>query len=207
MDYLENTHEAADRVKHFLKRYGNVLFTVILVVIVFIIGLQYWHKHQTKVEDNASVVYENLLGSVATQQNPQIQAFANQLINDYSDTPYASYAGLMLAKQAVNENKLPLAMTKLEWVISNADVPSIKNIAIIRLARVQIAANEAKQAIKTLDQVKQAEFLALANTIKGDAYLALKQTKQAKLAYMQALKEVSSKDTLSAYIQMKLYSL
>lgn len=207
MDYVEVEDDETDQVKKFLKKYGNALLTIILVIVLGIVGMQYWHKHQTKVAAEASITYENLLGSIAAKQVPQTQAFANQLMEDFSSTSYAKMAALIMAKQAVEANKLPLAMTKLQWVVDNASSKSIKAIAQVRLARVQISANEAQQAIKTLSSVKPIEFMAEANMVKGDAYMALKKTADAKVAYTQALKDAAPKTSLYAYIQMKLYSI
>ena len=207
MNYVEIEDDETDQVKRFLKKYGNVLLTIVLVIVLGIVGMQYWHKRQVNVAAEASITYENLLGSIAAKQAPEAQAFANQLMQDFSGTPYAKLAALIEAKQAVEDNKLPLAMTKLQWVVDHANSKSIKAMAQIRLARVQISANEMQQALKTVANVKPAEFMAEANMVKGDAYVALKQTDNAKIAYTQALKDADSKTPLYAYIQMKLYSL
>lgn len=207
MNYVEVEDDETDQVKKFLKKYGNALLTVVLVIILGIVGMQYWHKHQVKVAAEASITYENLLGSIAAKQAPQTQAFANQLMQDFSSTPYAKMAALIMAKQAVQANKLPLAMTKLQWVVDNAGSKAIKAIAQIRLARVQISASEAKQALATLAKVKVPEFMAEANMVKGDAYMSLKNSADAKVAYTAALKTATPKTSLYAYIQMKLYSI
>lgn len=207
MNYVDIEDDESDQVKKFLKKYGNMILTLILIIILGIVGLQYWHKRQAKNAMEASITYENLLGSLAAKQQPQVQAFANQLMQDFSGTPYAKMAALITAKQAVQANKLSLAINKLQWVVEHASTASIKAIAQIRLAEVLIADNKAKQAIEAVSNVKPAAFLAQANMLKGDAYSALKQTAQAKQAYTTALKQAEPSSSLYAYIQMKLYSL
>jgi predicted negative regulator of RcsB-dependent stress response len=207
MGYVENTMETSDKVKYFIKKYGNAFSTVVLIIILGLVGLQYWHKHETKVSQQASIAYQNLLGVAAENKTIEVQALANQLMTDYSGTPYAKLAAFMLAKQAVTENKYPLALTKLQWVVDNSKSPAIKAIATLRLARVMIENKQAQQAITLLNGVTQSEFIAEADTVKGDAYLALQQKAQAKQAYTAALAAADQASPLYSYIQMKLYSV
>lgn len=207
MAYPENSIEAADRVKQFLKKYGNTLSTVLLVIIIAIVGLQYWHKHEAKVNQQASVAYENLLGTVTAKKTIQLQALADQLINDYSGTPYAKLAALIIAKEAVNDKKYSVAITKLQWVVEHAKSASIKAVAQLRLARVMISNKQSAEALAVLQSVKPQEFLAEADTVKGDAYFALNKEPQAKQAYNSALNLADKASPLYSYIQMKLYSI
>lgn len=207
MDYVENTHEAADRVKGFLKKYGNTILTIILVGVIAIVGLQYWHKHQAKVGQQASITYENLLGMVVQKKEIQVQSIANDLITNYSGTPYASLASMVLAQQAVAKAKYAEAIKYLTWSIEHSKSKSIKAIAQIRLARVYIANKQAQKAIVTTTEVTAKPFMAQANTVQGDAYLSLKNKVKAKAAYQQALAEVDEKSPLYAYVEMKLYSI
>ena len=207
MDYVENTHETAERIKRLWKKYGNLVVMIIVIIMAAILGLQTWHKHTVKVAAQASAVYENLLMGVATKKIAQTQGVANQLISDYASSPYAKLAALILAKQAVADKNLPMAVTKLQWVIKHAKVASIKAIAQLRLARVLLAEKQPQAALTLLQSVTEQNMLPEADSIKGDAYLMLKQTTKAKAAYQQALKSIPLIDALYRYTQMKLYSL
>ena len=207
MDYIENTHETAERVKQWWKKYGNIISAIIVIIMIAILGMQYWHKHTYKVAIQASAIYESLLSSVETKKQAQTEGLANQLINQYANTPYAKFAALLLAKQAINNHHLSLAEMNLQWTVSHAKSRSIKAIAQLRLARVLLAENKTKQALSTLNSITEKNIAATAALIKGDVYLALKQQQQAKVFYLQALQGMSKDNALYHYTQMKLYRL
>jgi len=207
MDYVENTHEVAERVKRWWGKYGNILITIVIIIMVVILGLQYWHKHQYKVASQASIAYENLLSSTITKNHVQTQGLANQLMQEYSSSPYAKFAAFILAQQAVNDNKLPLAAKNLQWVVGHAKSATIKAVAQLRLSRVLLAERKAQQALAILHEVTERNMLAIADSLKGDAFLVLKQRSKAKLAYAKALQAMPKNSVLYEYTQMKLYSL
>lgn len=198
------TQLETQRFKYFWKKYGNAITTIILIVLLIIVGWQYWQRREVKLTTQASAIYENLLVSYANQNSTQAQALANQIIDDYSRTPYATMAAFLLAKQAVDQNQLNVAIDKLQWVIKQTRDPSFKAIAQIRLARVLLASQQPTQALEILNAVDAKDFLAEADAIKGDSYVALKQFPQAKTAYQQALIAMQKDSPLYAYVEMKL---
>ena len=207
MDYVENSHETTERIKRLWKKYGNLVITLILLVMLAILGLQAWHKHKAKISIQASTLYENLLVNLEAQKNTQVQGLGNQLMSNYASSPYAKLAALLLAKQALINKQLLVAVTNLKWVISHAKSPEIKSIAQIRLARVLLVEQKKQQALAMVQQVTVKNMLPIANVVKGDIYLALQQDAKAKIAYQQALKGMMPNEALYSYTQMKLYSL
>jgi predicted negative regulator of RcsB-dependent stress response len=190
--------------KLFWHKYGNAISSVIMVVLLIMVGWQYWQHREVKLTTQASAIYENLLASYANKNSVQAQALANQIIEDYSRTPYATMAAFLLAKQAVEQNQLPVAIDKLQWVVKHTNDPSFKAIAQIRLARVLLANQQIPQALDVANAVTTKDFLAEADSIKGDSYVALKQFPQAKAAYQQALAIMPKESALYSYVEMKL---
>ncbi|MSP53734.1 MAG: tetratricopeptide repeat protein [Gammaproteobacteria bacterium] len=190
--------------KFFWQKYGNAISSIILVVLLIMVGWQYWQRREVKLTTQASAVYESLLVSYANKNDPQTQALANQIIDDYSRTPYATMAAFLLAKQAVEQNQLTVAIDKLQWVVKHTNDPSFKAIAQIRWARVLLADQKITQALDVANAVDAKEFLAEADAIKGDSYVALKQFPQAKAAYQQALAIMPKESALYSYVEMKL---
>ena len=207
MSYVENVFEKEERVKQLWNKYGNHVVSVIVVIMLSIVGLQYWHKHQVKVNAQASVAYENLLSSAVAKKNTEVEDLSQQLISDYSGTVYAKLAGLLYAKQAAENKQYAAAEEKLQWVVRKASSASFKAIAQVRLARVLIADNKAEQAVTVANAISPTEFQAEANMIKGDAYFSLKNVASAKQSYQAALKAATINTPLYTLIQMKLYSL
>jgi predicted negative regulator of RcsB-dependent stress response len=204
MDYVENKIETADRVKQFLAKYGNALVTTILVIMLLIVGNQYWQKHKLKMAAQAASIYQNLLMGESNQ--PQTQALANQLMTEYQNTAYASLAAFVLAKQDISQSNYLGAQQNFNWVIDHTKVASFKSIAQINSARLLLAEKQPQQALDMLNSVSQQEFMGEALLVKGDAYLALQQNDAAKAAYQQAVTELAPTSPLYSYAEMKLYS-
>lgn len=205
MDYVENKLETADRVKKFWTKYGNIIVTTILVIMLLIVGKQYWQRHEVKMAAQAASIYQNLL--MGENNQPQTQALANQLMTEYKNTAYASLAAFVLAKQALAQQNYAVAQRQFTWVINNTDVKSFKAMAQISNARLLIAQNQPQPALALLEQVREKEFMGEVWLVKGDAYLALKENVAAKEAYQQAVNDLELTSPLHNYAEMKLYSL
>src|SRR5690606_9827506 len=104
-------------------------------------------------------------------------------------TTYAQMAALMLSRDAAIKKNFTDAEKYLHDVLKNSDVPSIKQIARIRLARTLITEQKAQEAITLLNTVDDKSFNGLTEEVKGDAYYALKNIDLARQSYKLALSE------------------
>jgi predicted negative regulator of RcsB-dependent stress response len=207
MDYVENRIETAERVKKFWTNYGNIITIFILVVILLITGYQYWQSHKAKVAAQAAGFYQELVTNVNLHNTPQILGISNQLTQQYAGTPYATFAAMVLAKQAISQNNLAAAISQYQWIIEHTNVQSFKTIAQLDIARILLAQNNPQQAMQTLAMITQNEYMGQAQMLTGDAYLAMQQRDKAKDAYQQALNELETSSPLYTYVEMKLYNM
>lgn len=204
MSDLLNEQEQVDALKQFWKRYGNLLLTVIAIILLAMAGWRFWQARETKIALVAAQTYEQLLNAVEAKQAVQVQADAQLLMSQYADTTYASLAGLILAGQEAQAGQLGLAKTHLQWVIAHSEDAGTQTVAKIRLARILLAEGSAQQA---LAQVNYIHNNAVALLVKGDCLVALHQAVAAKATYQLALTQVSQTDPLYTLLQMKLNHL
>ena len=207
MDVVQNNHDAAESLKKFLSNYGNLMGTLIIILLLLIAGSQWWNKHKANAAAQASVVYENFLVSYQANNEPQIQALSQDLMTQYSSTPYAEMTALMLAKQFVQAGNLQGAAASLQWAVDHAPDHALKAVAQLRLARVYLALQQPQNAISALNGVEGKYFLSQANLLKGDAYLAEGKTSDAKTAYQVAYDLADPNTPFASYVAMKLYDL
>ena len=106
MDPVLNDDEKVELLKKWWGNYGNWITTAIIIVLVIIVSMQFWHRHEAKVAGQASLAYELMLNGVAKHDSATVAAQANTLMSTYSGTAYADVASLLLAKQSVEARLL-----------------------------------------------------------------------------------------------------
>jgi predicted negative regulator of RcsB-dependent stress response len=181
-----NEHEQAELIKAWWKKYGTWIILLVVIIALCVVGYQYWQRREKLQIQEASVAYQGLL-NVATQKksNTQVLTQAQAIVNTYPRSNYAVLASFFAAQAQVNSNHLLAAEKSLKFAVSKTNSPDLKAIAQLRLARVEIANKQAKQALKTLAQMPKA-FQGAAYYVEGEAYQALGQSKIALSYYQKA---------------------
>ncbi len=207
MDEFLSDKEQAERLKKWwLDNYKSILAGIIIAIVI-IFGWRYWqHRVQTR-SVTASTLYSQMTALLAASSGPQALQIANQIINNYGDTPYASQSALAMAQYDAATGKHDAAMQMLDWVISNSKDNGLRLLARLRLARVKLTVDDPQAALTALAGVKPGGFAALYNVVRGDAYMQLGKFNQARNAYRQALNQWTPGMGDKSLVQMKLDDL
>lgn len=205
-EYLTE-QEQIELLKGWIKQYSLVIIAGVLFAIAVISGWRYWQDRQAKILNHASAVYDEMLAKRAQNNPTGTLVQAQKLFKHYSNTVYGQMAALMLARDAVAKNDFSEAEKQLHWVIDNSSVPSFRQTARIRLARVLLAEHKSTEAIKILDKVDDKNFNGLTDEVRGDAYLAMKDIEKARAAYKEALSNLPNAETIRPLLQMKYDNL
>lgn len=206
-DYLTE-EEQLQQLKNWLKEYGPSILLAVAIMIAAYFGWQFWQQRQTTLAVNASANYEQLVQDLNAKNNVAIEGQASYLMTQYSKTPYAALAGLILAKYEVEQNKYLPAMQHLQWVIDHGETSFLRQLASTRMAQIQIAENKPQLALQTLAQIKNDSLQALVWHLRASAYLDLKETSQARVAYQKALGALPKSGAMIQPLwQMQLNSL
>ncbi|MBC7788235.1 MAG: tetratricopeptide repeat protein [Methylophilaceae bacterium] len=206
MAYDLEEQEQIDEFKAWWKRYGNMLMNVIIAALVVYSALQAWKYYQNKQSVEASSLYQ-----VLTQINPTdvnaIKMQSAKIIENFKGTPYAGRAALLAAKANYHANDSKSAKAQLEWSAKNAKESAVKAMAILQLAGILVEEKNYDAAIKVLDESKDAGFAGLNADLKGDIYVALGKSVEAKKAYQEALTRLDLKGRYHQYTSQKLEAL
>ncbi|MBA3660288.1 MAG: tetratricopeptide repeat protein [Gammaproteobacteria bacterium] len=205
-DYLTEEEQIA-LLKNWIKQYSFVIIAGILLAIALVAGTRYWQQRQAKIMSHASAVYDEMIALRSQNDAKGTTVQAKKLIAHYPSTTYSTMAALMLARDAAELKQYPEAAKQLTWVIDQSKVSSFKDIAKIRLARVQIALNQPAESLKVLQRIDNKQFKGLADEVSGDAYLALKDPQSARRHYQKALTELPNAEIIRPLLQMKYDSL
>lgn len=175
-----------EQLKEWWKKNGNFSISVLFLALALSLGLHFWFKHSEVKLERGSAHYEEMLGALVNGDEATTMKEANLLKDDYSHTPYAALASLIFARNDVYQEKYSRAENELTWVMNNGNTNSLREIARLRLARIEIQLNKPQDALKALDKVNDSNYLPMIDEVRGDSYLALSETTKARDSYQKA---------------------
>lgn len=205
-EYLTE-QEQIELLKRWIKQYSVVILMGVVIALIAMTGWRYWQQRQNKIIAHASAVYDEMLTKRAQGDPTATFIQADKLFTHYSQTTYGQMAALMLTREAALKKNYVKAEKHLNWVLNHSGIPSFRQIARIRLARILIAEQHPEAAIKLLKKIDDPSFNGLTDEVNGDAYLALKNITLARQAYQQALTELPNAEVTRPLLQMKYDNL
>lgn len=203
MSVYMTEEEQLESIKKWWKQNGTLVTLIVSLVLFGIAGYRYWHWHQNKITQQASITYEQMMVALSNQNNKAVRSYANELIHEHSHSVYADVAHMTLAKIYVSKNKLDQASEELNAVATNGTMIALKQIAKIRMARIFAAKKSYKNALNELKNIEDATYLPVINELKGDIYGATGQYQEAMDSYKLALDEVKNNGMGNLFLEMK----
>lgn len=199
---MSHDEEQVENLKRFFKDYGTPILTGVVLALVVFGGWRYWTAQQIDASTKAANVFQDMLGAVQRSHvNPadkaastDVQRYAKTLREDYSKTPFAASAGLLLARQAVDRNDFKEAEKQLRWVLEQKPEEGVRILATTRLARVLAADKKFDEAQALLAKETDAGFKPTVEELKGDIYQAQGKIPEAQKAYLAAVQALQDRD-------------
>jgi len=199
MDQFSTEEEQIEAIKKFWKENGMPIIIGAVLGLGGLWGWRYYNEAQLMAQGEASDAY-NVAIEKLTPESPD-KAAVQQFIDGNQDTTYAALAALRLAKAAVESGELPEAEKQLQWIVDSVSDQTIKDLALVRLARVQSELQKYDAAQSSLAKITSESFKAEMFSVKGDVLVKLEKFKEAQDSYNQAL-ELSEGN--QSTLQMKI---
>jgi predicted negative regulator of RcsB-dependent stress response len=142
--------EQLDDIKHFWKKYGNLITWVMIAVFGSIAawnGWQYWQRSQAL---QASAIYDEVERAAQAGDAAKVDRAFLDLKDKFSRTAYAQQAGLLAAKVQVEKGNTDAAKAALTWVADRAADEGYQAVARLRLAAIAMEAKAYDDALKQL---------------------------------------------------------
>ncbi len=178
--------EQIEALRRWWQKNGRSLLTGLAIVLLGVLGWQYWQSHQREQAEAASLVYSQMLESLDTR--PEVAAeHARSLIAKYPSSIYGDYASLALARIAVESDRLDEAAAHLRRVTDNGSEQDMRDVARLRLGRVLLAQNKPDEALALVRGKEAGSFRAAFEELKGDIYVTQGKVAEARAAYGNAL--------------------
>lgn len=206
MEVYRTEEEQVEALKDWWKENGRSVIIGAVVALAAAFGWRYWQDSTHAQAEAASTQYQMLLQRLDAGEGREVVEIARAIIAEHATTPYAALASLSLAQQAVDQNDLDGAGAHLRWVMENAQVDEVRKLAQVRLARVLVDQGRTDDALQQLAGL-DSSFVAIAEEVKGDAYLAQGRRADARRAYQAALAAAVDVPAKQQVLRMKVDDL
>ena len=203
--FSASPEEQIDLLSVWWDKYKYILGMLLAASVIFIVYRDYSISSSNVNEFESARLYDDFLSSTLTDKKTK----AKEIIDLYSDTLYADFAALHLAKIGVEESNIEQAEQHLNWVIARSSswdskFNPVRSIAKLRLAKIFLEQDSPQAALDLLKEEKT--LTASLFEVRGDAERSLNQINKAKLSYLQAL-ELSNSQPIKSLISMKISDL
>ncbi|KTD61678.1 YfgM family protein [Legionella spiritensis] len=199
--------EQIDAIKKWWSRHSTWITILVSLLLLGVSGYKYWNWHQYKIKTQASNAYEHLILAFSNENNKDIRAYSNQLINEYGQTVYADVARMTLAKLYIKKNDYNKARDMLDYVAKHSTMSAFKQIAKLRISRLFVAEKQFDKALTELSVVDDGAYMPLINELKGDIFAATGKYQQAILSYKEAMSQTRIKGMGNLFLEMKTNEL
>lgn len=194
--------------KAWWSRYGNLVFTTIILGVLVVAGVQYWGQHKRSQAAQAGAMYGEMLKAAEAKELKKVSDIGGTLLEQYPRTVYASMGALVSAKAHFDSGDLQTAQAQLQWVTDKARDESMQALARVRLVQVLLDKKAYDEALQVLDAKHPEAFNSHFDEARGDVYVAQAKKAEARTAYESALKHMPEKEKFGReLLQFKIDAL
>jgi len=199
--------EQLDQIKHFWKRYGNLITWLLIIVLGAFAawnGYQYWQRQQAA---QAAAMYDEVERMVGSNDMARVDRAFGDMKERYGRTTYAQQSGLLVAKAYHDAGRIDAAREALSWVADKASDQGYQAIARLRLAGLMAQSKSYPEALAVLAGKFPAEFAPLAADRRGDILALQGKPDEAKAEYQKAYGGLDGQTDYRRLVEIKLHAL
>lgn len=190
MAIYDTEEEQLEALKSWWKENGQSSIIGVVIGIAVIIGWNFWQSHQQEKAEQASNLYAQLVKAVADNKTDSVGKIAERLQEQFNDSEYADFSGLLLAQLKTQQGDLAGAKDLLRQIAANSN-KELSNIAKLRLVRLMLASGEYEQGLQLISEVDpstESGFSGNYDELAGDLLVALDRLDEARTSYEKALR-------------------
>lgn len=188
MSEYRTDEETLEQIQRWWRENGMTLIVTVALSAVVVFGWNWWQSRQHADASEASALYQNWMDARQKGADDEaLKALADSLRAKYPDSAYVTMLHFDAAARAVQAGRIDSARTELEAALAMDVPPSLKDIARLRLARLDLDDGRAEDALKRLDAIQGGDSVATVLELRGDAYHALGRNDDARSVYSEAI--------------------
>lgn len=209
MDEHLTDEQQAEVVKKWLRDNGSYILIGLALGLGGLFGLNQWAAYQGADAEQASALYENVVGALLADRSASANQYVMSLEENHADSPYLNQARLMLAKSHLDSNEFEVAASYLAQIIAGSGSEEMVHIARLRLARIRLHQQQFDESLEILNTSdSDSAFSPRYHEIRGDVYIAMNRPNEARNEYQSALSDAEQNIAVDrVYLQVKLDAL
>jgi len=215
MDYLKTDEEQGEALKRWLAQNGLGLLVAIAVGVGSVLGYQQWQQYQINQQSDAAGRYQELIELSAVNFSEQdtdadyerLLTVADGLRQSHAGSNYAALGAGIVAAQAVERGDFDLAVSQLTYAEAELELPELKAMASLRLARLELELGQGDAALNRVRSMSAEFFKGSRSELEGDILVALEQPLEAREAYLRAQASLTEAGLNTAVVDLKLSAL
>jgi predicted negative regulator of RcsB-dependent stress response len=176
--------EQMNRFGEWWKDNGTSLLIAVGLAVATIIGWNVYSSQQQQITEAATAVYVDYMDTTDEEQKSVLAA---RIRAEFANSSFHALVALADAKSAVSQGDFGAAETALIEAQNAAPDAMLKDLASLRLAKIQYGLGNPESALKALQSIRNPGYRPWALELTGDIYLGEGQTEQAFEAYSSAL--------------------
>ncbi len=206
MDIYTTEEQQIEAIKKWWQENAIAVVFGIALGLCGIFGWRHWQNVQQQQAEAASSIYQQTLVAVRERQYDAAEQSARQILTEYPGTHYAVFSQLLLAKIAVDEDKLDEASAHLKAALKQNKDEELAHLLRIRLARVLLSQQKTEAAATLIEAGAETpgDFAASYAELAGDIKQQQGNLIAARTAYQEAMIKARASERDSTAIEIKL---
>jgi predicted negative regulator of RcsB-dependent stress response len=206
VDDLQSEKEQIEEMRAWWAEYGRYVIAGVVIAVGLLVGFNQYKSNKLEAEVEASVLFETLAGHVFDGALDEAETVADELSNNFANTPYAALSRLAMARLYMDKNRDQDAADVLGELVAMRGNSALRHVGRLRLARLLLYQDKPQEVIDLLAGMENKAFAGLYAEVRGDAFAALGQVEAAGESYRIALSD-TSQTVNRGIVQMKLIDL
>jgi predicted negative regulator of RcsB-dependent stress response len=178
--------EQIDQIKHFWDRWGNLISWVLIVILGAYAGWNGWRWYERRNASQAAVLYDSVEQAVRQGDMTLLERALGDIQSRYASAVITQHAALLAARVHESKGSPDKAMAALQAVLKQSDDEGLTALAALRLASLQMQAQDWSAAKGTLDRKVPPAMQPLLDEMLGDWAALQQQPDAAKASYLKA---------------------
>ncbi len=199
--------EQLDELKHFWKRWGDLITWVLIAVLGSYAAWMGWQSYSAKQAAQSAALYDTVERAAVTGDMALLDRSVADIKDKFASTSYAQQAALLAARLYQIKSRPNDAKAQLSWVIEKSGDEGYQSLARLRLAALLIEDKAFDEARKQLSAKSPAAFAPLMADRLGDVDMLQNQPAEAVKHYQQAWKGFEPNAEYRRLVAVKLAAL